>query len=43
MQDDETGHIERTGPKELGWFVLLWGLGVASVTAIGGVIKLFLG
>lgn len=38
----DTGQ-ERTGGRELIWFVALWAGGVAAVTLVGGVIKLFLG
>lgn len=35
-------HIEKTGWKELGWFVALWVLGVAAILIVGGLIKLIL-
>jgi hypothetical protein len=40
MREDERGHIEKTGLKELGWFVGLWALGVATILIVGGLIKL---
>ena len=36
-------HIEKTGPKELLWFVGLWAGGVAAVAVVAGAIKLALG
>jgi|GEM_PF-1041975 len=33
---------EKTGPRQIGWFIALWALGVVTVTAIGLVIRLFL-
>jgi hypothetical protein len=32
-----------TGPREIAWFVGLWAAGVATVTAVGFVIRLFIG
>ena len=39
---EDTGR-RKTGGRELIWFVALWAGGVAAVTLVGGVIKLFLG
>jgi len=41
LEEKET-HIEKTGPKELLWFVALWGLGFVTITIVGTIIKLFL-
>ncbi len=38
----DTGR-RKTGGREVTWFVALWAGGVAAVTLVGGVIKLFLG
>lgn len=35
--------IDKTGPKEIGWFIVLWVLGVASLGVVAGVIRLVLG
>jgi hypothetical protein len=40
MREDDRGHIEKTGLKEIGWFVGLWALGVAAILIVGGIIKL---
>ncbi len=42
MLEDRDEHIERTGLKELAWFVGLWLLGVASVLAVASLIRLVL-
>ena len=42
MREQDRGHIEKTGPKELAWFVGLWTLGVAAVILLGLFIKLFI-
>lgn len=42
MREEKRGHIEKTGPKELAWFVGLWAVGVASVLLLGLFIKLFI-
>lgn len=42
MREQDRGHIEKTGPKELAWFVGLWALGVAAVILLGFFIKLFI-
>ena len=39
----EHQHIEKTGPKEIAWFIVLWILGVAAVGILAGVIRLVLG
>lgn len=39
----EHDHIDKTGPKEIGWFIVLWMLGVAGVGALAVVIRLVLG
>ncbi len=33
----------RTGPGEIAWFVALWAAGVATVTFVGFIIRLFIG
>ena len=35
--------IDKTGPKEIVWFVVLWILGVAGVGVLALVIRLVLG
>ena len=35
-------HIEKTGPKEILWFVALWVLGFVTITIVGTIIKLVL-
>lgn len=42
MLREKDHSIEKTGPKELLWFIGLWALGVASILIIGGLIKLVL-
>lgn len=42
MLEDKDTHIEKTGPKEIAWFIALWGLGFATILIVGGVIKLML-
>lgn len=42
MQSDPEKHIEKTGWKELGWFVGLWVCGVTTILIIGGLIKIVL-
>ncbi|MDE0661965.1 MAG: hypothetical protein OXI79_20230 [Gammaproteobacteria bacterium] len=39
----EHHHIDRTGPKEIVWFIALWVLGVAGVGVLAVVIRLVLG
>ena len=39
----ETEHVQKTGLKEVLWFVGLWAGGVAAVALIAGAIKLVLG
>lgn len=34
---------QRTGPREVAWFIALWAGGVATVTLVGLVIRLFIG
>lgn len=41
--EEKEVHIEKTGPKELLWFVALWALGFVTITVVGTIIKLFLG
>ncbi len=43
MPDQRSHHIEKTGWREIGWFVALWCLGVGAVTIVGGIIKLVIG
>lgn len=42
MREQDRKHIDKTGPKELAWFVGLWALGVAAVILLGFFIKLFI-
>ncbi len=42
MREDKDTHIEKTGPKEILWFVALWALGVTTILIVGGLIKLVL-
>lgn len=39
MKEQDRQHIEKTGPKELAWFVGLWALGVAAVLLLGFLIR----
>ena len=39
----EHDHIDKTGPKEIAWFVALWILGVAGLGVLAGLIRLVLG
>lgn len=41
LQEKDT-HIEKTGPKELLWFIGLWGLGFVTITIVGTLIKIVL-
>ena len=36
-------HVEKTGWREIGWFIALWALGVVTVLTVGAIIKLVLG
>lgn len=40
---DRDRPVDKTGWREIGWFVALWVLGVATVTAVGALIKLMIG
>ena len=42
MLGDKDTHIEKTGLKEIVWFIGLWLLGFATILIVGGIIKLFL-
>lgn len=42
MPDNQKQPIDKTGWKELGWFVILWACGVAAITIVGGLIKFIL-
>lgn len=42
MREQDRNHIEKTGPRELAWFVGLWALGVVAVILLGLFIKLFI-
>jgi len=42
MREEERDHISKTGLKEIIWFVALWGVGVATILTIGGIIKIIL-
>jgi len=42
MQENERPFIQKTGLKEVAWFIALWVMGVAVILSIGGVIKLCL-
>lgn len=39
MPDERDRHIEKTGWKEIGWFVGLWAIGVGAVLILGAAIK----
>lgn len=43
MLQERDRHIEKTGWKEVGWFVALWALGVGAILITGTVIKLVIG
>ena len=36
-------HIEKTGLKEIAWFVGLWALGVGVILIVGTLIKVVIG
>ena len=40
--EEKETHIDKTGPREVLWFIGLWGLGVLTITVIGSLIKLIL-
>ena len=40
MGEDERDHVEKTGPREILWFIALWALGVVTILIVGGLIKL---
>ena len=42
MREENCPLINKTGPKEIAWFVGLWALGVAIILTVGGLIKLVL-
>lgn len=42
MREEDRDHIEKTGPKEIAWFIGLWGLGLVTILIVGGIIKLIL-
>jgi hypothetical protein len=42
MRRAQPEHIEKTGPKEILWFVGLWAGGVAAVALVATAIKLVL-
>lgn len=42
MREEDRNHIEKTGFKEIAWFVGLWGLGLVTILIVGGIIKLVL-
>lgn len=42
MLEDRDTHIEKTGLREIAWFVGLWALGFATILIVGGLIKLVL-
>jgi len=43
MFKPRNNHIDKTGPKEIVWFIVLWILGVACVGVLAVVIRLVLG
>jgi len=43
MAGEHDRPVDRTGWREIGWFVALWAGGVAAITLIGGLIKLMIG
>lgn len=36
------GHVEKTGLRELLWFLALWAVGVGAILIVGTLIKLVL-
>ena len=42
MLEPRDHDVEKTGAKQVGWFIALWALGFVTVTAVGLVIRLFL-
>lgn len=42
MLKEKDTHIEKTGPKEIAWFIGLWGLGFTTILIVGGLLKLIL-
>ncbi len=42
MLEDKDTHIEKTGLKEIGWFIALWLLGFTTILIVGGLIKMVL-
>ena len=42
MREELRTQIQKTGLKEVAWFIALWVMGVAVIISVGGVIKLFL-
>lgn len=42
MLKEKNHHIEKTGLKEIAWFIGLWALGFTTILIVGGIIKLFL-
>jgi hypothetical protein len=40
MLEDRETHIDKTGPREVAWFVGLWVLGVGAVLLLSLLIKL---
>jgi len=43
MLEERDTHIEKTGLKEVIWFLALWGLGFATILIVGSLIKLIIG
>ncbi len=42
MLEPRDHDVEKTGAKQIGWFIALWALGFATVTLVGLLIRLFL-
>ncbi len=40
MKEVDRKPIEKTGPKEVLWFIGLWAAGVVTILIVGGLIKL---
>ena len=43
MLEERDTHIEKTGLKEVAWFIALWLLGFIAILIIGSLIKFAIG
>lgn len=43
MPENDKKPVDRTGLREVGWFIALWCLGVGAVLIVGQVIRLVIG